>query len=92
MANSFSGSPNTQRQNGSNLFHQNVRESRAAHLARVRVDAVRLQHLSLLEEVELRRFWSLTSEKEEPIVQSHKLEIVLSIFKHKIIRMLSVRS
>lgn len=38
---------------------------RVAHLAGVRVDAVRLQHLSLLKEIELRRFWSLTSEKEK---------------------------
>lgn len=64
-------SPHTQWKNKTKSLHQNahwlswVAELRAAHLARVRVDAVCLQHLSLLEEIELRRFRSLTSVKKE---------------------------
>lgn len=69
MTNSFSGtlSAHTLRQTGKNHFASKCTLDAllVAHLAGVRVDAVRLQHLSLLEEIELRRFWSLTSEKEK---------------------------
>lgn len=86
-------SPHTQWKNKTKSLHQNahwlswVYELRAAHLARVRVDAIRLQHLSLLEEIELRCFRSLTSVKKEQSWSSFFPPI-----NTKIIRMAPMRS
>lgn len=89
MTNSFSGTlsahhTHTFWQKEKVFLHQNahwlseVDVRSVAHLAGVRVNAVCLQHLSLLEEIELRRFWSLTSEKEKA-----KLDVILFSFQNQ---------